>query len=146
MEGLEHKVSAQLGRIHHVIMRAIEAKMSSGMDQSITPPQVRTILYIAHGEKKGIICQRDIEEAFDLQPSSVSLLLRNMEKNGFIYRQAVEGDGRLKSVHLTPVAQELSHRLQVEFDEIERITLRGISQEEQETFFAILKKMRMNLE
>lgn len=146
MEPKEKSISAQLGRIHHVVMRNMESRLSLDSNYAITPPQVRTILFIAHQPAGTLICQRNLEEVFDLQPPSVSLLLRNMEKSGFIYRQSVEGDGRLKSVHLTPSAQELSYQLQRAFDQIEEIISQDITQEEREVFFSVLNKIRKNLE
>lgn len=142
-------LSAQLGGIHHIIMRNIESRMPPLIELSITPPQIRTILFLSHHSREHPdtpICQRNLEEAFDLKPSSVSLLLRNMEKNGFIYRQTVEGDGRLKSVHLTDSAVILSHQLQIGFDEIEETLSHGITEEERAIFFVVLQKIRRNLE
>ncbi len=146
MEREEQKLSAQLGRIHHIIMRNIEARLCPILDEPITPPQVRTILFISNREANQVTCQRDIEEAFDLKPSSVSLLLRNMEKSGLIFRQGVEGDGRLKSVCLTPKAGELSHLLREGFDQIEDSIANGITAEEKKVFFTVLQKIRKNLE
>ncbi len=145
MEREEQKLSAQLGRIHHIVMRNMEARMAPSLEQPITPPQVRTIRFItSRGEDT--VCQRDIEEAFDLKPSSVSLLLRNMEKEGLIYRQGVEGDGRLKSVHLTDYAKTLSVHLKEVGDQIEEIISYGITPEERAAFFRVLQKIRKNLE
>lgn len=145
MEREEQKLSAQLGRIHHIVMRNMEAKMAPSLEHPITPPQVRTIRFIAF-QGENTVCQRDIEEAFDLKPSSVSLLLRNMEKEGLIYRQSVEGDGRLKSVHLTDYAKNLSVHLREVGDQIEEIISDGITPEEKKVFFAVLQKIRKNLE
>ncbi len=146
MEREEYKLSAQLARIHHIIMRSIEARLGPSLDHPITPPQVRTICFIANQEAGSVICQRDIEDAFDLKPSSVSLLLRNMEKSGLICRESVAGDGRLKSVQLTPYAQTLSLQLNQFGQEIENSISNGITPEEREIFLSVLQKIRKNLE
>ncbi len=145
MERMKRSVIGQLGRVHHLVMRTVEAQVSREVDEELSGPQGRTLHFIMRHREQGLVCQRDIEEEFDLKPSSVSLLLRNMEERGLIYRQSVEGDGRLKSVHLTPRAEELSQRLMDTLYEMEQVIAKDITPEERQCLEGVLRKIRANL-
>ncbi len=145
MEQFNHSLVGQLGRAHHHIMREVEGSVTREVDAELSGSQARTLHFIAYRSEEGVVCQRDIEEAFDLKPSSVSLLLRNMEQRGLILRQSVEGDGRLKSVHLTPEAKELSQRLVDTLVGMETVVSRGVTPEEREVFLAVIEKIHINL-
>ena len=52
--------------------------------EGITISQLRVIAYISgHGEE---VCQKSLEEHFDIRRSSVTGLLQNMEKSGLLGR------------------------------------------------------------
>lgn len=53
------------------------------------------------------IYQKDIEEEFQIRKSTVTGILQLMEKNGFIYRENVEKDARLKRIVPTKKAEAL---------------------------------------
>ncbi len=44
------------------------------------------------------ISKKDIEEEYSLRPSSATVLLKKMKKNGLIYREADENDARWKKI------------------------------------------------
>ncbi len=53
------------------------------------------------------IYQKDIEHKFCMPPSTVTKILKELEKNGYITRTAVENDARLKRLILTEKGKEL---------------------------------------
>lgn len=57
-----------------------------------------------HGE---MIFQKDIEREFKIKGSSVTSVLNNLEKNGYILRKSVERDKRLKQIVLTEKAESV---------------------------------------
>lgn len=44
------------------------------------------------------VFQKDIEEEYSLRPSTATVLLKKMEQNGLIYREAAENDARWKKL------------------------------------------------
>ena len=72
-------------------------------------------------------------------------MLQNLEQKGYVIRQPVERDGRLKKILLTEKALErnaLIHRRIQEFNEELEF---GITEEEREQFLMILRKIEENL-
>ena len=92
------------------------------------------------------VFQRDIEEKFSIRRSTVSSMLKLMEKKGLIVRESVSYDARLKKLTLTPKAQDMYMEMITNINNSEKQLRRNISDEELEEFFRILEKIRKNAE
>ncbi len=92
------------------------------------------------------IFQRDFEEHFSIRRSTASNMLRLMEENGMIVRERVENDARLKRIVLTDRAITLHQMILEDIEKREKRLKKGLTQEEIDTFFAVLDKIQANLE
>ena len=99
-------------------------------------------LYNHQGED---VYQRDLEKRFEIRRSTATQMLSLMEKNGLILRQSVPHDARLKRLVLTEKAVDLHKNVVKEIEKIEGLLISGISQEELQTFFAVIDKVKANL-
>lgn len=118
--------------------------VSIAIGNSITVAQAFVIEYIATSNKD--ILQRDIEKEFDLNKSSVSLMLNNMSKNNLIERHPVSYDARLKKIVLTKKSLELYKKISEAITTIENKLSNNINKEEVNIFNTVLNKIRSNLE
>ena len=90
--------------------------------------------------------QKDLEEYLEIKGSSVTSILDNLEKNGYVRREAVDYDGRLKKLAITEKAYA------IEEDIVERVNgymyslFRGIPEEEREVFYSVLCRMIDNMQ
>lgn len=69
------------------------------------------ISYLCENEDKNIF-QRDIEREFDLSRSTVSTILKELEKEGLIERKSVIIDARLKKSYLLKKQKWLTRHAQ----------------------------------
>ena len=69
-----------------------------------------------------------------------------MEKKGYIRREAVEGDARLKRIFLTEQGKETAARTKTMIEQIEHRVLEGIGKEELETFCKVVQKLLANMD
>ena len=92
------------------------------------------------------VFQRDLEEEFFIRRSTATNILQLMERNGFIIRQPVDYDARLKKLVLTEKAVALHKQIEKNIDETERAATKGISKQELATFLAVIDKMKKNLD
>ena len=106
---------------------------------------MRTIQHIYLHEEDGVF-QKDMEALLNIRRSPVSTLLRKLEKDGLILRVAVPQDARQRRLLLTEKGRGIS-------EEVERITHRIegyleeiLTEEEQEFFARILKKVAENMD
>ena len=100
--------------------------------------------YLYENQERDVF-QRDIEKAFSISRSSVTVTLQLMEKNGLIRRESVAQDARLKRIVLTQKARDLHRQIEAHILAFESNLARGISEEEQEVFLRVAKKMQENL-
>ena len=111
----------------------------------VTIAHGRILGFLAHNRERDIF-QRDIEDAFHINRSSVTSVVQIMEKNGLIERVSVPQDSRLKKVCLTPLGLEMHRRSVAVIDKSEAQICRGLTTKELDTFFEIAAKLEKNLE
>ena len=139
------KLGLHIDKINRIISRKIDATVIRSIDGKITLSQAYVIDFISDNSSRDIF-QKDIEKEFDLNRSSVSLMLNNMEKNDLIKRVPVAEDARLKKIVLTEKSIELSKEISDAIDSGENQLAKGITPEEIEVFYKVLGKIRNNLE
>ncbi len=114
-------------------------------DSPITSIQGLVLDYLFRNRETDVF-QKDLEEYLEIKGSSVTSILDNLEKNGYVRREAVDYDGRLKKLAITEKAYA------IEEDIVERVNgymyslFRGIPEEEREVFYSVLCKMIDNMQ
>lgn len=91
------------------------------------------------------VFQRDIEQEFNMRAPSATELLKLMEKNGFIRRESMAQDARLKKIIVTERAAKLVGQVVPDLEELERNLTKGISPKKLEIFFQVMEQMSENL-
>lgn len=102
--------------------------------RGITSTQVHVLAYISRHDEKGGVPQKDLETAFQIRRSSVSAVISNMEKGGWITRTGAEGDGRVKILSLTEKGKKLDRELIGYMKELEEELIGAFEPEERELF------------
>ena len=92
------------------------------------------------------IFQKDIEAEFSIVKSTVTSIVKLMEKKGYICRESVEEDGRLKKLVLTEKGRRTHEQHIGYLDILEERCKRGITPEEIEMVLAVVGKLKQNLE
>ena len=83
-----HRLDRKLSR--NLTMRVKEA----GLDE-VTMMHGWIIRYLYHNREKDVY-QKDIEKMFSVRRSTVTNLIQLMEKKGYVRRESVAADARLK--------------------------------------------------
>lgn len=111
----------------------------------LTNVQRRVLNYILLATMEQEIYQRDVEEKFHIRRSTATGILKLMEKNGFIYRESVERDGRLKKIMPTEKSAALRGEILESIHKLELRMGEGIRREDFQTCIRVLKQMSENL-
>lgn len=93
----------------------------------------------------GDVFQKDIEDEYTLRPSTATELLKKMEQNGLIHREALPGDARRKRIIVTEKALSYKDDVMADITQLEADLTRGIPPEDMATFFRVIKKMLENM-
>ncbi len=116
-------------------------------EDDLTGLQGRIIGFIFVSGKKGRdIYQKDLEQEFQIGRSSVTSVLNNLEKGGFIRRQPVEDDRRLKKITLTEKALHTAETHRSRLDAFERQLTRGLSSGELAAAKDLLERITQTLQ
>ena len=110
----------------------------------LTPVQ-RWLMSYLHENAGRDIFQLDVESAFCIRRSTVSRLLKSMEESGYICRQSVSSDGRLKKIVPTEKAKAVHSEVQRRIREAEADLAKGLTDREIRQFLAVSKKIKANL-
>ena len=130
-------------RINGKILKSLSNSLKE-YNTDITPVQGRILLYI---DEKDEVTATDIIGRFQsLNKSTLSEILNNLEKNGYIERKESVVDSRRKNIVLNDKAKDAIKILEKNFDKVAHIFLDEVSKDEYECFERILGKMERNLD
>ncbi|CZT55946.1 MarR family winged helix-turn-helix transcriptional regulator [Solibaculum mannosilyticum] len=134
------------GKLIHMLSHQLKRHNSASEESSdLTHIQRHILNYILFESLGRDVYQKDLEEAFHIRKSTVTGILQLMEKNGFIKRESVEKDARLKRIVPTPKAEKRREKIMENIRATERRLEMGISKEDLETCRFVLERMLQNL-
>ena len=134
--GLIHKVAHKMKReINHANQKL-----------GVSGVQGRIIGYVRCESKNRDVFQKDIEEHFELRGSSVTSTLQNLEKMGFIVRESIPTDQRLKRIVLTKKALDIHNQITKNIEQVEKEAFSSINKEEEQFLSDLLKRILNNIE
>lgn len=148
MHGCEQLPPCHIGAEVKALTHAFRRKFSEAIRQAgaedLSAMQGHVIGYLYFCRDKDVF-QRDIEETFNITRSSVTGIVKLMEEKGYLTRQSVQGDARLKKLTLTRKGLEHHQRAMAAIDQVETAALRNFSQEEIDLFRSLCTRIRTNL-
>lgn len=141
----ENDIGFQIRLLSNLIRRDVERNISVTQPEPGCRVHGWAIDYFYQNRDKDVF-QKDFEEKFSIRRSTASNMLKLMEKNGYIRRVSVESDARLKKIVLTEKAVTLHEEICESIENREKRLRNGISEEDLETFFRVINKLKENME
>lgn len=138
-------IGMEISKTNNIIKRSCEKNNVKQRLYEATGKNGWIIGYLAEHKDEEIF-QRDIENTFSMRRSTVSNMIKLMEKKGYIIREPVSDDARLKRLVLTEKSLKVHRQMMNEISRNENQMKKGISEEELEIFFNVLEKVQKNLE
>ncbi len=139
------ELNFELMTLAHMMLRKFSKKVEKLYGEEISGMAARIILHIS-SKKENDVFQRDLEEHFNVRPSTMSANLNQLEKKGFIKRQAMEHDARLKKIILTEKSmhiQEIAEQMRLE---MLKQTESVLSPEEIQQMHRFIQKLKKSFE
>ena len=127
-------VGKELRNICNKMKRLVDERTANCKPASLTGMQGWIMGYIAANEE------------FDIRRSTASGILQLMETNGYLIRQPVLRDGRLKKLVLTAKAMEIHDRISEQILRTENQLVLDFTEEEKAELMRLLRKMSDNLD
>lgn len=134
-------IPAQLRRVDNLIFRKInQFARANGVEQA-TPMHGWIIEYLYRHRDEQVF-QRDIEREFSITRSTVTNILQLMERKGYIRRQSVPQDARLKQLVLTEEGVLFHEKTILSFHQTDDYVAGLLTEEENAELLRLLNKLR----
>lgn len=140
----ENGIINNIGVVHVLLCRAMSKDVDVRYNHSISPIQIKILKYLFTHMKDDVL-QHNIETFFSLRRSTVSGVLKTMEKNKLIKRVDNPNDARSKIILLTSEAQAKAGFMQQKAEALEKMLDNGITNKELIMFLDVLDKIKLNL-
>jgi len=140
----EQPLAFRIKSLNNQIRRLFERTAIVKNDANLTGMQYGILGFLSEQNDGHDVFQRDIEAEFNIRRSTASGMLQLLEKDGYIRRENVPGDARLKKIISTDKAKELDMIAKGNMIEMDMRLTRGISTDELALFYSVLKKISDN--
>ena len=133
-------IPAQMRRVDNLIFRKIGQNARANGVEEVTPMHGWIMEYLyRHAEEP--VFQRDIEREFSITRSTVTNILQLMERKGYIARQSVAQDARLKQLVLTGKGREFHEKTMLAFRQTDEYVASLLTEEENTQLLRLLNKL-----
>lgn len=138
-----HDVGRMINTISHQLKR--QMCMHEPEDSLKTNMQRLVLHYILFQSLQRDIYQKDVEKEFHIRRSTATGTLQILEKNGFITREPVKEDARLKKLVPTEKAKGVRRHILENIRYVEELLARGIPEEKLAVCREVLEQVSENL-
>lgn len=138
-------ISIKIRILDNMIKRSIDRRMKEHGLEFLTSGNGRIIGYLFTRQGEDVF-QRDFERCFGITRSTASKVVNLMEEKGFIKRERVPSDARLRRLVLTKRAEDMAEWLHHDHQQMEDILTDGFSSEELRQLEQYLNRIQENLE
>lgn len=136
-------VTKEIKCLHCRIKRIIDRNMPKNIHLNVTQMQIMTYLFKHEKEET---CQKDLESETHLKKASITGAIDTLEEMGLVERVQAKEDKRRNIIKFTPYAKKEKQGIVSVYDLLNKVIVKGLTQEEIESFFNVIEKMKNNLE
>lgn len=137
-------VGVELRVLSNLIMRQVENDTKQMNLDDLTATNGWILEYLLDEQEKEIY-QKDLENAFGTTRSTISKVLMLMEQKGYITRESVVKDARLKRISLTPKAVEVCKIMRGRMSVMEDKLMNGFRADEKKLLLTYINRMKENM-
>ena len=119
---------------------------SVALKYGLTGKQFFILNFVLKQSKKREITQKDIENFGNVRKSSVSSIISNLEKSGFIVRKPSEKDSRVNIILPTDKAYEIERKIIAKKKKVENEIFSCFSEDEIEKCGQLLSELQKKLQ
>lgn len=144
MEHRSEGVGFEVRKLDHILSRNLEMMVKAAEIDQATFMHGWIIRYL-YENMNSEIYQKDLERHFSIGRSTVTNIIQLMEKKGYISRESVSSDARLKRVILTRKGVESYEKIEAIINVLNEKMLKGITEDELRIFLQVIHKIEDNM-
>lgn len=142
---MEEDAGKWINRVSHQLKRQMLCESRRQGQDDLTNMQKHILHFILLETMHRDLFQKDLEKEFKVRRSTATGILQLLEKKGYLYRETVEQDARMKRIVPTEKALKLRGQLLENIRRREAQVRKGISEEDMKVFVRVLEKISFNL-
>ena len=140
-----YRIGWQIKVLSNLIKREVGNFGCDKYQDELTGNNMFIIGHLARHREEDVF-QKDLEEFFSVRRSTMSTIILRMEQKGFLSRESVSHDARLKKLVLTEKGEQIHEMIESKIEDTEKKLSSGLTEDEKQTLFHLLEKLRRNLE
>lgn len=137
------KLMEQYDKLNRKMQRHFASYFS---DSQLTCIQGLVLHYIIIESAKRDVFPKDLEEFLEIKGSSVTSLINNLERGGYLRRESLPADGRYKRLVLTKKTRKMQDDILRRVFDYMRDMFAGIPEKDLEVFESVILQMTKNAE
>lgn len=138
----EKKLMEKYDKLNRKIRRYFSSYFTG---TSLTSIQALVLHYIITESENRDIFPKDLEEFLEIKPSSVTSLISNLERNGYLRRESLSNDGRYKKLVLTQQTLNMKTEINTRIENYMKSMFVGISEEDLKVFEKVISQVMENI-
>ncbi len=138
-ESAEHRGAPAMMMLVNELSRFFRREMRKVCEENGVPLGYRSLLF--HLARNNGCNQKLLSERTGLKPSTVSITVEKMERDGYVRRERNCLDSRAVNVFLTEKGLDIDRKNKEKVDQLERQFEENITNEERRTVVVILEKV-----
>ena len=138
----ERKIAFEIKLLDNLISRKIIENKKE--NKKLSHVQASILKYLIENKDKTVY-QNDLETFLSVRRSTISGILKTMEKRNLIKKVDSLKDARKKEIILTDYSYKKSKLMKKKVTEFETLLTKSISYEELDVFFKVVDKIKENL-
>lgn len=142
----ERQIGFELKAVNNMIRRKLDIRFAEAGLEEISGMQGPLLGFLDRNSSEKELFQKDLEKHFNIRRSTATVMLQNLEQKGYIVRESVDSDARMKRIIMTDKAREVNREIRKQIDAFHEELEQGITPEEKELFLQIMDKVKKNLE
>lgn len=144
-ESNECRFGREIRIISNLMRRRLDSSAVMTMSKNITGTGGWLLGYL-YANRDRDIYQRDVEKEFSIRRATSSKVITRLEDKGFVRRESVDCDARLKKLVLTEEGIKIQRDVCRELDDFDEKLISVLTEDEQKTLFELLGKIKDSLE
>ncbi len=144
-ESNECRFGREIRIISNLMRRRLDSSAVMTRSKNITGTGGWLLGYL-YANRDRDIYQRDVEKEFSIRRATSSKVITRLEDKGFVRRENVDCDARLKKLVLTEEGMKIQRDVCRELDDFDEKLISVLTEDEQKTLFELLGKIKDSLE
>ena len=142
----EQLITLELIGLNNLLRRQFAELGPPPTECELTGLQFWLLGYIYKEGQHRDLFQKDLESAFKIRGSTATGILKLLEQKGYLRRESVPYDARLKKLCITSKALAIQQEATLIASAVEDILTQGLNDTHRKTLFFLLNMLKENLE